>query len=108
MTDIPVNETTPFVVVPEQVIRPNEQAEKQETSTKMTSCSEQEEEGVREKANTSSGTTTASGDDQSDASSGIVKTETPSPAARIEAEEALPSGVEKVEKSEAEVSDSAN
>ena len=106
MTDM--NETTPYVVVPEQDARPNEQVEKQETSTKVTSCSEREEEETRDKASTSGGTTTASGDDESEARSGVIKMEVPSPAAGIEAEEGLKSGVEKVEKSEAELSDTTH
>lgn len=105
MTDM--NEATPYVVVPEQDIRPNEQVEKQETSTKVTS-SEHEGEDVRDKASTSGGTTTTSGDDESEARSGVIKMEIPSPAAGIETEEGLQSGVEKVEKSEAELSDTTN
>lgn len=105
MTDM--NEAAPYVVVPEQDARPNEQVEKQETSTKVTS-SEREEEDVRDKASTSGGTTTASGDDESEARSGVIKMEIPSPAAGIEAEEGLKSVVEKVEKSEAELSDTTN
>jgi hypothetical protein len=106
MTDM--NEATPYVVVPEQDIRPNERVEKQETSTKVTTCSEHEEEGVREKANTSGGTTITSGGDESEARSGLIKMETPSPAAGIEAEEGLRCGDENVEKSEAELSDTIN
>jgi len=105
MTDM--NEAAPYVVVPEQDARPNEQVEKHETSTKVTSCSEREED-VRDKASTSGGTTTTSGDDESEARSGVIKMEIPSPAAGIEAEEGLKGGVEKVEKSEAELSDTTN
>lgn len=106
MTDM--NEATPYVVVPEQDARPNEQVEKQETSTKVTSCSEREEEDVRDKASTSGGTTITSGDDECEARSGVIKMEVPSPAAGIETEEGLKSGIEKVEKSETELSDTTN
>jgi len=106
MTDM--NEATPYVVVPEQDARPNEQVEKQETSMKVMSCSEREEEDVRDKASTSGGTTITSGDDECEARSGVIKMEIPSPAAGIEVEEGLKSGIEKVEKSETELSDTTN
>lgn len=106
MTDM--NEATPYVVVPEQDARLNEQVEKQETSTKVMSFSEREEEDVRDKASTSGGTTVTSGDDECEDRSGVIKMEIPSPAAGIEAEEGLKSGIEKVEKSETELSDTTN
>jgi hypothetical protein len=95
--------------VPEKDAHPKEQVEKQETSAKVTRCSErEEEESVRDKAGTSGGTTTTSGDDESEARSGVIKMEVPSPAAGVEAEEGLKSGVEKVGKSEVELSDTTN
>jgi hypothetical protein len=105
MTDM--NETSPRLLMPEHDSQPKElqkkrpsRLEKQiEALRKGGTSSEHEEEDVGEKANTSGGTTITSGDDETDITSGILKTETPSPSAGDEAEELLTDG-EKVEKSE--------
>jgi hypothetical protein len=110
MTDM--NETTPYLVVPEHDVQPKDQQKKRtsrldkqiETSKKIAISSEHEEEDVGEKPNTAGGTTTTSGVDEPEVTSGVLKTETPSPAMQNEAED-LPSGGEMVEKLEGKSSD---
>jgi hypothetical protein len=108
MTDM--NETTPYVVIPEQ---PKEQQKppillkRTETSKKITTSSEHEED-VGEKVDTAGGTITVSGsNDEPEVTSGVLKTETPSPVTGNEGEE-LPAGGVKVEKSEAKFADNSD
>jgi hypothetical protein len=110
MTDM--NETTPYLIMPEHDVQPKELQKKRssrlekhtETLKKGATSSEHEEEDVGEKANTSGGTTTTSGDDEPEVTSGVHKTETRSLSTGNEAEELLTDGG-KVGKSEAKSPD---
>jgi hypothetical protein len=112
MTDM--NETTPYLIMPEHDAQPKELQKKRssrlekhtETLKKGTTSSEHEDEDAGEKVNTSGGTTTSSGADEPEITAGVLKTETPSPSTGIEAEESLTGG-EKVGKSEAKSPDTS-
>jgi hypothetical protein len=110
MTDM--NETTPYLVVPEQ---PREQQIQQislletriETSKILTTSSEHQEVDVGVKTDLAGGTTTASGgSDEPEVTTGVLKTETSSPVTGNEGEE-LPAGGEKVENLEVKSADNS-
>lgn len=109
MTDI--NETTPYLVVPEQ---PREQQmqhislleTRTETSINLTTSSEHVD-NVGGKADTAGGTTIVlGGSDEPEVTTGVLKTETSSPVTGNEGDE-LPAGGEKVEKLEAKSTDNS-
>jgi hypothetical protein len=107
MTDM--NETTPYIILPEQPTdqqKPTSLLEKQTEAPKMVITPlRHEEEVVGGNADTAGGTTiTSGGDDKPEVTSGVLKRETTSPAAGSGGDE-LPASVEKVEKLEVKSAD---
>lgn len=111
MTDM--NETTPYLVVPEQT---REQKMQQislletriETSKNLTPSSEHVEVDVGGKADLAGGTTTVSGgNDEPKVTTGVLKTETSSPVTGNKGDD-LPAGGEKVEKLEVKSADNSD
>jgi hypothetical protein len=103
-----MNETTPYIVLPEQPKeqqKPVSSLEKQTETPKMLITPVRAEECVGGKADTAGGTTTTSGgDDKPEVTTEVLKGETPSPVTGNGGEK-LPASVEKVDKLEVKSAD---